>query len=162
VSEMAMAIALAAGWTVAVLGAGGAVTEIGAWYRALRKPSWQPPDWLFGPAWTTIFVLASVAFVRAWTAPEAELPQRTMLIGAFALNGVLNFLWSVLFFRLRRPDQALVEVAPLWISVVLMMAAVGRLDAPSAWLLAPYLAWVSFATVLNRTIVRLNGPFAPR
>jgi tryptophan-rich sensory protein len=81
------------------------------------------------------------------------------LIGAFALNGLLNVLWSLLFFRLRRPDWALFEVGLLWLSIVLLIALAGRHARRAGWLLLPYLVWVSFAAALNIAIVRLNGPF---
>lgn len=153
-------LAFAVAWTVVVLGAGGWVTEIGDWYRALRKPPWQPPDALFGPAWTLIFVCASAAFVLAWRAAEGEPVLRAALVAAYLLNGALNFLWSWLFFRMRRPDVAAVEVAPLWMSIAAIAGCVALASPPAALLLAPYLGWVSFAAVLNRAIVRLNGPFA--
>ena len=155
----AFPLAFAVGWSVLVLGTGGALTEIGAWYRELRKPSWQPPDWLFGPAWTLIFVAASFAFVSAWRGTESE-GARSLLALAYVVNGALNVLWSWLFFGRRRPDTALLEIAPLWGSIVLMMLAAGAMRPSAVLLLAPYLAWVTFATVLNRAIVRLNGPFA--
>lgn len=151
--------AVAAVWVVAVAGAGRAVTELGEWYRRLRKPPWQPPDYLFPVAWTTIFLLAGVALALAWRQGSAG--DRAWLAATYALNGVLNFAWSVLFFRRRRPDRALVEVVPLWLSIAAMIGVVGRLSPAGAWMLAPYLAWVSFAAVLNRAIVRLNGPFHP-
>lgn len=150
-------IAFVVAWSVVVLGAGGAVTSTGLWYQSLRKPPWQPPDWLFAPAWTLIFICASLAFVQAW---RAEAAGRGMLAAAYVVNGMLNFGWSLLFFGHRRPDRALVEVVPLWLSIVGMIAAVGWMRPGAAWLLAPYLAWVSFAAVLNRAIIRLNGPFA--
>ena len=153
-------IGLVVAWSVVVLGAGGAVTNTGEWYRALRKPSWQPPDWLFAPAWTLIFVAASYAFVLAWRAAPEDGAGRGFLVTAYAANGVLNFLWSLLFFGRRRPDRALVEVVPLWLSIVAMIASVAPLRPEAPWLLAPYLAWVTFAAVLNRAIVRLNAPFA--
>lgn len=146
-------------WSVVVLGAGGAVTNTGEWYQRLRKPSWQPPDWLFAPAWTLIFAAASTAFVMAWRqAPEGG--ARTLLIATYVVNGALNFGWSLLFFGRRRPDHAMVEVLPLWLSIVAMIGAVAWARPGVAWMLAPYLAWVSFAAVLNRAIIRLNGPFA--
>ena len=138
--------------------AGGLLTEIGPWYVALRKPSWQPPNWVFAPAWTTIFTLTAIAGVRAWrAAPEPEERRRILLL--FAANGALNIAWSALFFRMKRPDYALVEVAGLWASIVALIVACGRRSRLSGWLLAPYLAWVSFASVLNAKIVQLNGPF---
>lgn len=151
-------VAFVIAWSVVVLGAGGAVTNIGPWYYGLRKPSWQPPDWLFGPAWTLIFIAASIAFVMAWRTTEG--PGRGLLMSTYIVNGVLNFLWSLLFFGRRRPDHALVEVVPLWLSIAGMMWAVAQLRPGVVWMLVPYLAWVSFAAVLNRTIVRLNAPFA--
>lgn len=137
---------------------GGAATDIGPWYRALQKPAWQPPDWLFGPAWTVIFTLAAIAGVRAWQrTPDRD--ARGRLLAAFALNGALNVAWNPLFFLLRRPDWALVEVVPLWLSVLLLVVMSGRRDRVAGWLLLPYLAWVGFAGVLNWAVVRLNSPF---
>ena len=85
--------------------------------------------------------------------------RRDRALRLFAVQLACNGLWSLLFFRLRRPDWALWEVVPLWLSVLLLMVVLGRWSRPSAWLLAPYLAWVAFAAVLNLAIVRLNGPF---
>jgi len=150
-----VALAAAAAIFIALLGA--TVTDLGDWYRQLAKPSWQPPDWLFGPAWTLIFALTAWSALRVWLhAPAAE---RVWLIGLFCLNGFLNVLWSLLFFRAQRPDWALIEVAFLWLSIVWLMVAAGRHDRMAAWLLLPYLAWVAFAGYLNLTVVRLNTPF---
>lgn len=138
--------------------AGGLATEIGPWYVALRKPSWQPPNWAFAPAWTLIFTLTAIAGVRTWRAtPEPE--ARRNLLLQFTANGALNIAWSVLFFRMRRPDFALAEVVPLWASILGLLVTCGRRSRLAGWMLAPYLAWVSFAAVLNAKIVQLNGPF---
>ena len=144
--------------TVAVLGAGGALTRIDSWYADLRKPSWQPPNWLFAPAWTVIGVLTASSAVLAWDRTRTRRERRT-LIGLFGANGALNALWSGLFFTLRRPDWALAEIVPLWLSIAALIRGVAPHSARASWLLTPYLAWVSFAGVLNRTIVRLNAPF---
>lgn len=143
----------------AVAAMGGLNTVLGAWYNALRKPAWQPPDWLFGPAWTLIFALAALSAVTYWRR-EAVRAHRWRVVAAFALNGLLNMLWSLLFFRLQRPDWALYEVMGLWLSIVLLIALTARASGYAALLLLPYLAWVSFASFLNWTIVSLNGPFA--
>ncbi len=143
---------------ILVLGLGGALTRIGAWYSALRKPSWQPPDWLFAPAWTLIGALTAWAGVLVWTSLQTP-AERGTLIALFALNGVLNVGWSVLFFTSQRPDWALYEVALLWLSILLLILFAAPRAPFSAWLLSPYLAWVSFAAFLNLTIVRLNAPF---
>jgi benzodiazapine receptor len=138
---------------------GGLITVIGPWYYALQKPSWQPPDWLFGPAWTLIFALSALAGVAYWR-HETSAGQRRQVILAFVANGLLNTLWSLFFFRLQRPDWALYEVGALWLSIVCLIALTGRASREAAWLLVPYLAWVSFASVLNWRIVALNGPFS--
>jgi tryptophan-rich sensory protein len=138
-------------------GIGGIATEIGPWYFDLVKPSWQPPDWLFGPVWTMIYILTGIAGVRAWR--RADDVQRRYLMGALLLNIVLNIAWSAIFFTAKRPDMALIEVVPLWLSILLMVLLVRRYSPVSALLLLPYLAWVGFAAYLNLTIVRLNAPF---
>jgi tryptophan-rich sensory protein len=146
-------VAACAATVVAATGAG--LTELGPWYRALAKPAWQPPDWLFGPAWTLIFALCAVAGARCWQR-STDAAARRRLVTAFAVNGALNVSWSVLFFRMQRPAWALVEVVALWISILVLIRVCATTWRPAAWLLAPYLAWVSFATVLNAAIVRLN------
>jgi tryptophan-rich sensory protein len=149
--------------TIAILlslligGLGGAATEIGPWYFQLQKPSWQPPDWLFGPAWTTIYILTSIAGVKAWR--RADEVQRRYFLGALLLNLVLNLLWSLIFFTSQRPDIALLEVVPLWLSILLMVLLVRSYSPVSALLMLPYLGWVAFAAYLNWTIVKLNAPF---
>jgi translocator protein len=143
---------------VALAVLGGLATEIGPWYYALKKPSWQPPDWLFGPVWTTIYALATISGLKAAMAAPDGAARRGIVI-AFVVNAFLNVLWSLLFFRLHRPDWALYEVGFLWLSIAALMVVVGRHRTLSAWLLLPYLLWVSFAAFLNYTIVQLNGPF---
>jgi benzodiazapine receptor len=150
-------IAAAVAICIGVLG--GTLTDTGPGYQNLRKPPWQPPDWLFGPAWTLIFALATVSAVYAWRAAIDRM-QREWVIGLFALNGFFNVLWSTLFFALKRPDWALIEVAFLWLSILLPMVVFWRLAKPASLYLLPYLVWVSFAAFLNLTVVRLNAPFA--
>jgi tryptophan-rich sensory protein len=149
-------IALAAAFLVGALG--GTMTDIGPWYQALQKPSIQPPDWLFGPAWTVIFALAGLSAATAWRDGRRR-EDREWLLALFSLNGFLNILWSLLFFRLQRPDWALYEVFALWLSILLLIIVIGRYSRAAALLLVPYIAWVTFATVLNWQIVELNGPF---
>lgn len=138
---------------VALLGM--VLTDLGPWYQALVQPAWKPSDLWFGPMWTLIYTLAAAAGVKAWMAASTR-PQRRGVLAAFVLNGVLNILWSGLFFAARRPDWALIEVVFLWLSVALLMAVAGRLDPVAAWLLLPYLLWVAFAGALNLAVVRLN------
>jgi len=153
------AIATAGAWMVGLGGMGFVATKLSPWYYRLRQPSWKPSDVLFGPVWSTIFLCAAVALVLAWSAESATPAARSRLLAVYLVNAVLNVLWSLLFFRLRRPDWALVEVVALWLSIVAMMWALAPLSKLGAALLVPYLAWVSFASVLNLAIVRLNAPF---
>lgn len=148
-------VAVAAGTALLVAVVGGTVTDIGPWYLSLRQPSWKPPDWLFGPAWTLIFALAAMSGAIAWRQAPGR-AEREWLIGLFALNGFLNILWSLLFFRLQRPDWALAEVVLLWLSVLILIVAVGRYARLASALLVPYLAWVAFAALLNWRVVELN------
>jgi tryptophan-rich sensory protein len=152
-------VAVAAACAVVTAAIGGTLTEIGPWYLQLHKPSWQPPPPAFGIIWTAIFSLATVAAVLAWQRISTDVARREWMIGLFALNGFFNVLWSLLFFRLHRPDWALGEVGLLWLSIAGLILFLVRISRTAAWLLAPYLAWVSVAAFLNLTIVRLNGPF---
>lgn len=142
-----------------VAGAGMTVTDLGPWYRNLEQPAWTPPDWAFGAIWTTIFALCALSAVTAWRAAPDDDKARAV-IGLFAFNGFLNLLWSFLFFRLQRPDWALIEVVLLWLSVLAIMVVVGRFSRVAAVLLIPYLVWVGVAAALNKAIVDLNAPFA--
>jgi tryptophan-rich sensory protein len=151
---------IAAAWAIILGGVGGALTDIGPWYRELKKPRWQPPDWLFGPAWTTILGLAGWSFYIGLT--SAPTPgAKAAVYALFGANFVLHFLWSPLFFKLRRPDLALAENVLLWASVTALMVVLPRVvgDNFAGWLNVPYFIWVSFAFVLNAVIVKLNAPF---
>lgn len=151
-------ILVAVGAVVVVAAAGGLMTEIGDWYESLRFPRLRPPNWLFGPAWTLIFALIATAGVIAWNAAPGEAARRTLAV-LFALNGVLNVAWSPLFFKLRRPDWAFAELIPFWASILALVLYIAPFSPKAAALLAPYLAWVTFAGFLNWRIVRLNAPF---
>ena len=139
---------------IVVGGIGGALTEIGPWYTSLIKPSWQPPDWAFGPIWTLIYITTGIAGVRAWRLSDTR--QRRMFLIALLINCVLNVVWSLLFFKMQRPDLALIEVVALWLSILPLILLPLRYSPRSSLLMLPYLAWVSVAAYLNLTIVRLN------
>ena len=145
-------------WGILVAGTGAWLTDLSPWYHELKKPSWQPPDWLFGPAWTVILALASLSAWFAWRNAQDQ-RHRLLVVGLFCANGVLNVLWSPLFFLLRRPDWALLEVPVLWLSILAPIVLLAPISTTASLLLVPYLLWVSFAAVLNLTIVRLNRPF---
>jgi tryptophan-rich sensory protein len=154
-------ISIAAGAVVLVAMIGGIVTEIGPWYENLHFPTLRPPNWLFGPAWTVIFALTATAGVLAWNdAPDAG--ARSVLVAIFAVNGLLNLAWSPLFFKLRRPDWAFIEIVPFWASIIVLILYCAGFSPRAAYLLCVYLAWVTFAGWLNWQVVRLNAPFATR
>jgi tryptophan-rich sensory protein len=130
--------------------------EPGSWYyTTLNKPEWNPPDWLFAPVWTVLFIMMGTALAqilgKGWEKKEVK-------TGAvlFSVQLLLNFGWSASFFGLQSPLAALVVIALLWIFIVLTMLSFARVSKPAALLLAPYLAWVSFASFLNFTILQLN------
>ena len=157
---MSVVVWVAVGLTVLLLAAGGLATQIGPWYRDLKKPSWNPPNWVFGPAWTVILGLAAWAGVLAWNGADG--PAHIRIAVLFGVNMVLHFLWSPLFFTLQRPDWALIEAPLLWLSVLALVVGLAPYSALAPWLLAPYLAWVAFAVLLNAAIVKLNAPFGAK
>ncbi|MFK7890535.1 MAG: TspO/MBR family protein [Granulosicoccus sp.] len=146
--------AVTAAALVVVGGVGGKATEIGPWYRSLRKPSWNPPDWAFPVVWTTIYLFIIYSVGRVWNAADPE--QHGLILMLVGVNFLLNIFWSVFFFTMKKPLLALFEVLLLWLSIIAMMIGFVEIDHVSAWMLVPYLAWVSVAAVLNLSIVRLN------
>jgi tryptophan-rich sensory protein len=152
---MIWTIVVAGSAALLVLACGGLLTNIGPWYRNLRKPAWQPPDWAFGPAWTIIMTLVAVAGVLGWRAARGT-QEHTLLIVLFLINGMLHVSWSLLFFRLQRPDWALAEVVLFWLSIVAIIVALWPVSHGAVLAMMPYIGWVSFAAFLNLTIVRLN------
>ena len=142
--------------TFAVSAIGGAVTatSVGTWYQTLARPSFNPPDWVFAPVWTTLYALMAFAAWRVWR--RAGFAQARAALSLYVVQLALNLGWSVLFFGLRRPDYALAEIVVLWLAIAATWLAFRRIDGPAAWLLTPYLAWVSFAAVLNGAVVALN------
>jgi translocator protein len=137
---------------------GGLLTEVGPWYENLNFPPWRPPNWLFAPAWTIIYMFVGSSSVIAWyAAPDATM--RSWLIALFLINGIFNILWSGLFFKLRRPDWAFIEVIALWLSILALLIFIGSYSSLGGALMTPYIAWVTFAAYLNLRMVQLNAPF---
>lgn len=124
---------------LAVAIGGGLATRVGPWYEALEKPVFNPPNWLFAPAWTAIYVLCVMSAVLAWRAAQTSTHQNGIML-LFFINAIVNVLWSVLFFTLERPDWALLEVAVLWVSIATLILFFLRFTRLSALLLVPYLA----------------------
>ncbi len=136
------------------LGATVTATSVGGWYQTLAKPRWNPPDWLFGPVWTALYLLMAVAGWLVWRR-GGWTPARGPL-GLFGLQLALNVGWSAIFFGLRSPGLAFLEIVVLWLSIAATVIAFGKKSAMAASLLVPYLAWTAFAGVLNLAIWRLN------
>lgn len=132
----------------------------GAWYRDLAKPPWRPPDWLFGPVWLVLYISIAVSGWLIWR--QWGIDGVALALGVFAVQLVLNALWSAIFFGLRRPDLAFIEVLCLWVSIIATIAVFHPIDAAAAYLLIPYALWVSFAAILNYSIWRLNTEQASR
>lgn len=139
-----------------VSAAGGAVTanSVGTWYQTLQKPPFNPPDWVFAPVWTTLYVLMAIAAWRVWR--RQGLGGASRALALFALQLALNFAWSVLFFGLRLIGPALAEIALLFVAIVATAMAFWRHDRLASLLLIPYAAWVAFAILLNAALWRLN------
>jgi tryptophan-rich sensory protein len=129
----------------------GVLFEPGQWYEELSKPSWTPPNWIFGPVWSLLYLFMGIAAARVRFRTQALLPM-----GFWLVQLVLNAAWSWLFFGLHRPDLAFFEILLLWVAIVLTMISFRRVDNFAAALLLPYLAWVSFALALNGSLWRLN------
>ena len=153
-----LALLLAFALSYATAGIGAALTDLGPWYFALKHPSWKPPDAAFGVIWSSIFTLCAISAWLAWQAADTPALRRRVLV-LFGVNAVLNIVWSALYFKLQRPDWALFEVVFLWLSILALMIGLAPYTPFATWLLLPYLLWVSFATFLNWTIVRINPPF---
>jgi benzodiazapine receptor len=164
---LALVVALAIPLTVGGLSSLATRQAIPTWYRELRKPAWSPPRWLFAPVWTLLYLAMGVASWRIWRrGAQTGLTERlwrrdrnSQVRGALALYGlqlVLNGAWSLIFFGGRRIDLALGEIALLWATILATLVRFYQIDPVAGWLLVPYQAWVSFASLLNATIWRLN------
>lgn len=147
-------------WFVLAAFAAGAIgsvatfSSVTTWYPTLNKPTWTPPSWLFGPVWTFLYLTMGFATWRVWrwAKPQDGLP----IVRWYASQLALNALWSVLFFGLRKPGFALIDIVALWVVLVSMLVTFVRIDRISGALWLAYVAWVSFAAALNTAVWRLN------
>lgn len=130
------------------------VEAIPGWYRTIQKPEWNPPNWVFGPVWTSLYILMGIGMFLIWKQPLSALRQRALYLNAAQL--ILNFFWSLIFFNLHAIGWALVEIGLLWGLIVWTIFAYDKVYKPAAWLLLPYIVWVTFATILNGAIWQLN------
>lgn len=130
------------------------VSGVSSWYAELSKPSWNPPNWLFGPVWTTLYLIMGYSSFRITEKKITIARNNALLIYGFQL--FFNFWWSILFFKFHLIGTALVEIIILWVLIVLMILKFRKIDAPAAYMNIPYLLWVSFASILTATIYSLN------
>lgn len=144
-----LALPLAVGGTASLF----TQAEIDRWFTTIQKPAWQPPSWIFAPVWTTLYVLMGVALYRIWKQKVTGKEQAIILWGS---QLALNFLWSFIFFNRHRIGLALVDIVALWLLVLLTIFSFSKFSKTAAWLLVPYISWVSFAAILNFAIYQLN------
>ena len=131
------------------------ITGVDSWYQTINKPSWNPPNWVFGPVWTTLYIMMGIALFLVWKEDTSE-ELKKIAIALFSVQLILNFFWSFIFFNLQQPGWALVEIIAMWFFILLTIFAFVQVNKTAAWLLVPYISWVSFATILNYTIWQLN------
>lgn len=134
-------------------------SAISGWYVGVIKPSFSPPNWVFGPVWTLLFVLMGVALYLVWRSPAllpAARKQKRLALWLFGTQLALNTLWSIIFFGLKSPGGAFGEIIILWLAIMATTVIFAKISKPAAWLMVPYIMWVSFASFLNYTIWQLN------
>jgi tryptophan-rich sensory protein len=146
-----LAVVLAAG----AVGSLATAKTIPTWYKGLAKPSFNPPEWLFGPAWTLLYLLMAVAAFLVWRQGFGA-PGVKLALVVFLVQLVLNCLWSIFFFGLRSPLAGLVDIVVLWLGIIATIVLFFRVSVPAGVLLLPDIGWVSFAAILNAAILRLN------
>jgi len=150
-----LALALLICLGVGALGSIFTAPAISGWYEGLIKPSFNPPNWLFSPVWTTLFILMGVALFLILRRPKNN-KYRRQAVSLFVVQLFLNLLWSFFFFFLQNPGAAIVEIAVLWVAILLSLIYGAKVNRAVLWLLLPYLLWVSFASFLNYSIWALN------
>lgn len=139
---------------VGFVGAFFTMESVNIWYLTLEKPFFNPPNWIFGPVWTLLYIMMGVSFFLVWEKGEKFFHSRTFWI--YAVQLVLNFFWSIAFFGMQNPVLALLIIIALWVMIVWNIREFYKISKIAAYLLVPYLLWVSFAMMLNASIVWLN------
>ena len=131
-------------------------TGVDNWYRTIEKPGWNPPDGVFAPVWTTLYIMMGIAFYLIWKSSGPHNQKRRAMV-LWGIQLLLNAFWSFLFFNLHTIGLALAEIIVLWLAILFTIFAFARVDKRAAWLMVPYISWVSFATILTYTIWKLNA-----
>ena len=130
-------------------------TSVNGWFTTLVKPSFNPPNWLFAPVWTTLYIMMGFSSFLVWNSKKKEQKKNKALV-FYLVQLFFNLLWSIIFFYLQEPGWALVDIILMWMLILLTMLQFGKISATATWLLLPYICWVSFASVLNFAIWNLN------
>jgi translocator protein len=125
------------------------------WYALANKPSFNPPNWIFAPVWTMLYMLMGIALYLVWKSDAAKKIKQAA-ISFFAIQLILNFFWSFIFFSLQQSGWALIEIIAMWLAILATIIWFAKISKTAAWLLVPYISWVSFATLLNYFIWKLN------
>lgn len=141
--------------TAGLIGGIFTAQSVTTWYSTLAKPPFNPPAWVFGPVWTTLYLLMGISLYLVWQI-KRETKWRLAALGVFFAQLILNALWSFIFFGLRNPGWAVFEIVVLWACILVTVILIWKLSRPAALLLLPYILWVSFAAVLNVAVWRLN------
>lgn len=149
-----LALCIAVCFMAAGIGSVFTGSSVGSWYPTLRKPFWTPPDWLFGPVWTALYLMMGVAVWLVWL--RRGLAGGAVALRLFALQLTLNVLWSMLFFGLRSPLAGLLDIVPLWAAILATLVSFWKISPFAGALLVPYWLWVSFAAALNFAIWSMN------
>lgn len=150
-----LVVAILVAESAGIIGSFFTTSSVPTWYAALAKPSFNPPSWIFGPVWTALFLLMGIAAFLVWK-KGWEKKEVRIALGIFGGQLILNILWSVLFFGLHSPLAAFVEIIILWSAILWTILAFRKISRTAAWLLLPYILWVSFAAVLNFAIWNLS------
>lgn len=137
-----------------IIGAAFTTPVIDTWYSMLVLPSFAPPNWLFGPVWTILYLLMGIALYLVWIKKDSD--KKSVALKYFAGQLLLNLLWSLMFFGLQSPVLGFTTIVAMWMMIALTIKAFLKVSQPAGWLLVPYLLWVSFATILNTAIMALN------
>ena len=148
-------IAIVVSELAGIIGSVFTTPSIAGWYSTLARPVLNPPAWVFGPVWTTLFALMGIAAFLVWK-KGLDRKDVKIALGIFIGQLVLNTLWSIIFFGLHSPAGAFVEIIFLWLAILATIIAFAKISKPAAWLLVPYILWVSFASYLNLMIWILN------
>ena len=152
---LALLAFVAACFGAALVGSTFTTPSVPEWYGSLVKPSFTPPNWLFGPVWSMLYLAMAIAGWLVWRRQRES--STTLPLALFGGQLVLNVLWSILFFGLQATGIALVEILILWTAIFATLLSFWRISTIAGWLFVPYLTWVSFATIMNFEICRLNS-----